>query len=316
MKNILFYNSGGGLGDSIQLFPLILSIKNYYKNCEFYYLGAHKNHFTSSLKEYEIKLKTLDLKLKYFGFRLWHIFFVKKNFFKLGIEKFDLIIDLQSKLRNTLILKQIPHNLFYSQTLNYKFCSIKKNFIKEKHLDNLMLFLNVKIPKTEYNLSLLNKNLLQLAKTLLPKKNYIGFSLTQGNAYRKKNWSLDKFKFLAKEFIKRGKIPVFFIEDNEKLIKDISYEIPEALFPERKSHLKCPALVTALASRLDLAVTIDNGIMHMMGLAKIPMIVLFGPTNSKKFAPKYKSIKILDSKILYKSKNINLITVNDVLDSI
>ena len=179
-----------------------------------------------------------------------------------------------------------------------------------------MLFLNVKIPKTEYNLSLLNKNLLQLAKTLLPKKNYIGFSLTQGNAYRKKSWSLDKFKFLAKEFIKRGKIPVFFIEDNEKLIKDISYEIPEALFPERKSHLKCPAIVTALASRLDLAVTIDNGIMHMMGLAKIPMIVLFGPTNSKKFATKYKSIKILDSKILYKSKNVNLITVNDVLDSI
>ena len=54
----------------------------------------------------------------------------------------------------------------------------------------------------------------------------------------------------------------------------------------------------------------------MMGLAKIPMIVLFGPTNSKKFAPKYKSIKILDSKTLYKSKNINLITVQDVLGSI
>ena len=27
MKNILLYNSGGGLGDSIQLIPLILSLK-------------------------------------------------------------------------------------------------------------------------------------------------------------------------------------------------------------------------------------------------------------------------------------------------
>ena len=29
-----------------------------------------------------------------------------------------------------------------------------------------------------------------------------------------------------------------------------------------------------------------------MGLANIPMIVLFGPTNSKKFAPSKKNIKI------------------------
>ena len=54
----------------------------------------------------------------------------------------------------------------------------------------------------------------------------------------------------------------------------------------------------------------------MMSLAEIPLIVLFGPTNSDKFAPKYNSVKILDSKILYKSKNINLITVKDVLGSI
>ena len=50
----------------------------------------------------------------------------------------------------------------------------------------------------------------------------------------------------------------------------------------------------------------------MMGLANIPMIVLFGPTDSEKFAPKIDSIKILDSKKIYKSKDINKITVYDV----
>ena len=50
----------------------------------------------------------------------------------------------------------------------------------------------------------------------------------------------------------------------------------------------------------------------MMGLANIPMIALFGPTDSEKFSPKINSIKILDSKIMYKSKNINTITVHDV----
>ena len=53
-----------------------------------------------------------------------------------------------------------------------------------------------------------------------------------------------------------------------------------------------------MSTRLDKAISIDNGVMHMIGLANIPMIVLFGPTNSKKFAPKIKNIDILDSKIL------------------
>ena len=52
--------------------------------------------------------------------------------------------------------------------------------------------------------------------------------------------------------------------------------------------------------------------MHMMGLSNVPMIVLFGPTDSEKFAPRVDNIKILDSKKIYKSKDINKITVHDV----
>ena len=51
----------------------------------------------------------------------------------------------------------------------------------------------------------------------------------------------------------------------------------------------------------------------MMGLANIPMIVLFGPTNSEKFAPKIENIDILDSKILNKSDDIETIREEDVL---
>ena len=87
-------------------------------------------------------------------------------------------------------------------------------------------------------------------------------------------------------------------------------------FPELNTKLACPALVTALASRLNTAVSIDNGIMHMLALSNIPMIVLFGPTNSKKFAPKNKFTHILDSKVIHKSKNINSIEVDEVLSLI
>ena len=95
MKKILIYNSGGGLGDSIQIIPFLLSLKNHYRKSDIFYLGAHPNHFEGKLKEYNLAIKTLELNLKYFGFRWWHLLFAKKNFKKNNVLKFDLIIDLQ-----------------------------------------------------------------------------------------------------------------------------------------------------------------------------------------------------------------------------
>ena len=315
MKNILIYNSGGGLGDSIQLIPLILSLKNHFKTTKFFYLGAHLNHFDGKLREYNIDTETLNLNLKYFGFRWWHILLAKKRFNKNKLAKFELIIDLQSKFRNSLILKTIPHNFFYSRTLNYFFCSKKIEFNSNNDLENLNLFLNEKIKKIEFKTEQLSKQIKNEAKKLLPNSNYVGFSLTQGNKYRKKSWSIYKFIALANKISINNKIPVFFIEKNRSdLIDKIKNQVPSAIFPELDSKIACPALVTALASRLDIAVSIDNGVMHMMGLAKIPMVVLFGPTNSKKFAPKNSYTRILDSKNIYNNSDINMITVDDVLN--
>ena len=56
--------------------------------------------------------------------------------------------------------------------------------------------------------------------------------------------------------------------------------------------------------------------MHMIGIANIPMIVLFGPTSSKKFAPKINKIDILDSNLIYNSSDISKISENDVLNLI
>jgi ADP-heptose:LPS heptosyltransferase len=317
MKKILIYNSGGGLGDSIQLIPLILSLQNHYKTSKFFYLGAHTNHFNGRLKEYGINTETFELDLKYFGFRLWHLLFVKKIFNKKNFSKFDLIIDLQTKFRNSLILKQIPHIDFYSMTLKGFFCNKKIKFETKNHLENLSLFINEKIKLINFDHKNLPKILINEARKLLPKNNYIGFSLTQGNRYRKKSWSIYKFINLANKIKIKNKVPVFFIEKNqEQIIEKIRNQVPSAIFPETKSNLACPALVTALCARLDLTVTIDNGVMHMFSLAKIRMIALFGPTSSEKFAPKDNFVKILDSKKIYKTKDINKITVDDVYNLI
>ncbi len=317
MKKILIYNSGGGLGDSIQLFPLILSLKNHFRKSNFYYLGAHTNHFNGKLREYGIRLETVDLNLKYFGFRWWHLLFVKKRAFINSQKKFDLIIDLQTKFRNSLILKQIPHELFYSRTFNGFFSTKKLHSKSLDHIENLSLFIEEDIIRLDFKVNKLSKDILKEAKRLLPNSNYVGFSITQGNEYRKKSWSIFKFTSLANKILAKNKIPVFFIEkDNIELIEKIKNQVPSAIFPELNSKLASPALVTALAARLNTAVSIDNGIMHMISLADIPMIVLFGPTNADKFAPKNKYVKVLDSKKIHKTDNIDSIQVDEILSLI
>ena len=230
MKKILIYNSGGGLGDSIQIIPLLLSLKNHYRRSNIFYLGAHLNHFEGKLKEYNIKTQTLELNLKYFGFRWRHWLFAKKNFNKYYQAKFDLIIDLQSKFRNSLILKRIPHVHFYSTTYNNIFLTKKIKFESKDHLENLSVFLNEKINSVNFNYNKLPNNILNEAKKLLPKSNYIGFSITQGNEYRKKSWSIYKFISLANKSLIKNKIPVFFIEKNkEHIIEKIKNQVPGAL---------------------------------------------------------------------------------------
>ena len=61
INRILFYNSGGGFGDALQILPLINTLKIELKNTKFYYLSAHDNHFNSSLKNLNCHIDTLSL---------------------------------------------------------------------------------------------------------------------------------------------------------------------------------------------------------------------------------------------------------------
>ena len=321
IDRILIYNSGGGIGDALQILPFINALKNKFKNANFFYLCAHENHFNSNLKDFNCHINTLDLNIKYFGFRWWHLLILKKKVKEKNIKKFDLIIDLQSKFRNSLILKMIPHKYFLSPCLNFKFSKPNLNLKKISKMNINMLqavniLLNTDCKLEDYDLSNIEDKFTAESKKLLPKSNYIGFSITQGNVYRKKEWPLKNIVDLCNMFKQINKTPVFFIEKkNIDLKNKIQKLIPYSLFPEHESNLSSPALVTCLGKRLDFAITIDNGVMHMLSLARIPMISLFGPTDSKKFAPEYEKSIILDSKEIHNTNDISAITVEDVLQA-
>ena len=190
---------------------------------------------------------------------------------------------------------------------------------KHKKINNTILsainrILGTNYQLREYNINKIDKKFFIESEKLLPKNNYVGFSITQGNVYRKKEWPLSNIVKICNKLVQNNKIPVFFIiKKNHELKNKIKNLIPSALFPEHETNLSSSALVTCLGKRLDFAISIDNGVMHMLSLSKVPMIVLFGPTDSEKFAPDYKDTVILDSKKIYKSSNISSISAEDVL---
>ena len=65
INRVLLYNSGGGIGDAIQILPLINTLKNELKNTKFYYLSAHENHFNSTLKDLNCEIESLNLKITF-----------------------------------------------------------------------------------------------------------------------------------------------------------------------------------------------------------------------------------------------------------
>ena len=263
----------------------------------------------------------MDLSIRYFGFRWWHALIVNKRINNSNVKSFDLILDLQSKIRNSLILKMIPHKFFISSCFNFRLSKPILHVKKEKKNYNTILKAinslykkNYKI--SEFDINKIDKKFFLESERLLPKNNYVGFSITQGNVYRKKEWPLENIIKISNKLVENKKTPVFLIEKKNDILRNkIRKFIPVALFPEHESNISSPALVTCLGKRLDFAITIDNGVMHMLSLAKVPMISLFGPTDSEKFAPEYKNSIVLDSKKLYNKKNVSSITVEDVLQA-
>jgi len=246
INRVLFYNSGGGIGDAIQILPLINSLKKEFKNANFYYLCAHENHFNHSLKDLNCHINSINLNIKYFGFRWWHLLTVKNQIKKKNIEKFDLIIDLQSKIRNSLILKMIPHKFFISSCFNFflskpKINIIKKIKINETILNALNKMLDTKCTLQDFDFNKIDNKYKEESKRLLPKNNYVGFSITQGNVYRKKEWPLSNVVSLCNKLKDKNKIPVFFIEKKKnKLKKKINELIPNAIFQEHERKLSSP----------------------------------------------------------------------------
>jgi ADP-heptose:LPS heptosyltransferase len=324
LKKILIYNTGGGLGDSVQIVNLILSLKKKFDGYEIYLLQGNQEYlFETKLKDLNLNfIKKPKIEILHFGFR-WKHFLEIGKIVKRNNLYFDIIIDLQSKLRNTLILKRIPHAFLFSSTLNFFFnrpsilIRNKKKSINERIIECLKIYTQNNFEIIKFDTKLIDPSFNTEATRLLPDKKYVGLSITQGNPYRKKSLQLNTILEITKYLLSINKKPVFLIEKKYSDLKNqIETQVKNTLFPEFESEINNPCLTIMLGRRLDYSITIDNGVMHLLSLANVPMIAIFGPTCADKFAPKVDKIKILSSQKLFNSKNIDLITPRIIIEQI
>jgi ADP-heptose:LPS heptosyltransferase len=324
LKKILLYNTGGGLGDSVQIVNLLLSLKKKFDGYEIYLLQGNQEYlFETKLKDLNLNfIKKTKIEILHFGFK-WKHFLEIGKIVKRNNLYFDIIIDLQSKLRNTLILKKIPHAFLFSSTLNFFFnrpeilIKNKKKSINERIIECLKIYTQNNFETIKFNTKLIDPSFNTEATRLLPDKNYVGLSITQGNPYRKKSLQINTILEIVKYLLSINKKPVFLIEKKYSDLKNqIETHVKNTLFPEFETEVNNPCLTIMLGRRLDYSITIDNGVMHLLSLANVPMIAIFGPTCADKFSPKVDKIKIISSQKLFNSKNIDLITPRIIIEQI
>ena len=54
IKNVLLYNSGGGLGDSLSMITIIQWLKDYYQLSKIFYIqNGIQKHFETSLRDFD-----------------------------------------------------------------------------------------------------------------------------------------------------------------------------------------------------------------------------------------------------------------------
>ena len=315
IKNVLLYNSGGGLGDSLLMIPLIQWLKDYYQLSKIHYIqNGIQKHFETSLKDFDNGfVHTINfLPENYAFFKLTriknysHFKFGKQMLETIGIKKFDLIIDGQTRVNNSLVLKSIPHKYFISPSCRFLLSKPKKFIYNSKHVCGRIfdyfektLNINVSIP-TELNY-IQEKYLDEASKLFKNHKKYIGFSITAGHPTREKEISLKTIVEVANYFSDKNFVPTFLIEEKYKeKINTIKTMVRNPYFPEHlaQSSLKNPLLVVAMGRKLHSAISINNGIMHMLGLAGTKTAIFFDE-NSDKFRP----LNGNKSKIYSSSKN-------------
>lgn len=209
---------------------------------------------------------------------------------------FDLILDTQRGPLATLALRRLPHRRLVSPAARGWLSTVRAGKRKRapdmlrQMLDLLEVAAGVPVPTPVENIVAVPDSLKVAAAAILPVGQPL-IGLAPGAGGRHKCWPQDSFVSLARQQVAAGRIPVFLIGPAElDWAQGLARQVPEALFPLQDprlidAHGLTPFVTIAVAGALDAIVCNDAGVGHLSAASGTPVIVLYGPTSPRKFAP-------------------------------
>lgn len=241
--------------------------------------------------------------------------------------RFDLVIDMQKTWWKTLAVRRVRHSVFISASKHFLFSSRwPRSFKKpERLIDQFMMLLDavkqqpqVEPPPTVWFTA---EQAARAERLLPPGKTYV--ALVPGAGDRSKCWPLDRFIELAKGQAAKGRTPVFILGPEEaEWLAPLRAAVPESVMPGWNEGgwneggaldpaVAQPMQVSALGSRLDVAVSNDCGTAHMLAAGGVKLVSLFGFTNGAKYQPAAPVFRRLEAKS-YGTRDVASIPLADV----
>ena len=317
-KKILVFSNGEKIGDGIIKLQLLHEINNRLPEYQLYWLtNKGKTVYSNTLKfissNYIHKIYDQADLNPFF----WNKISKKYNFEN---EFFDYILDTQKSVIRTIALKRIKHKNFISGSANGLFSTKKIKYTKKNKyylnyildLLDLIVFKNI---ENDFQIPI-SENLERLITKILPKnKSCVG--IAPGAGEKNKIWSLENYIELCNHLERKNKTIIFFVGPDELYLKEkLKNFFPHSIFIEEHiTGYQNIEIIMATTKYLQIAISNDSGVSHMLSTGYCPLIKLFGPKDPKKFTPENRNLYYISSSDFY-SKDINKIPVSMVIEQI
>jgi ADP-heptose:LPS heptosyltransferase len=320
IHSVLVYVGLDRLGDGLLKLPFARGLRTAFPNAHLtWFAGKETSVYAGVLAP--LVADVIDEVIEYGGVGLHPSETLKRQ--PLKDRRFDIVIDTQRIFWTSLSAWRIRHGQFISPAAKFLLSSVKpgNGYKSPKAMQRQMLdLLEIASGMTFETPTKLNLDFPQahhdMAAQLLPVGPcYIGFA--PGSGGRPKCWPLNRYIALAELAEARGAVPVFLIgPQEEEWAAEIKAKLPNALLPLQygngaAAHGYNPLFTMALGSRLTAAVSNDSGIAHMLAVAGVPLIVLYGPTVYEKFPPMTDVITVIRAE-KYGSRDMTAIPLDDV----
>jgi ADP-heptose:LPS heptosyltransferase len=293
---------GDGLGDGIMRIPLLHAIQRRWPNHRVWWVAAGPTALSTALQSYTAgDIERIDV-----GFSMEASSGEIRR--KAGqLPYFDVIFNFYSRITSVLFARRLLKPREHYACLPLQLGSsrrdsrwiLRRPAHKLHRLRSIAAAAGCELRPAWESFPVSRQAMAAAARLIRADGKAVGFAVGRGNLAVEKEWPLDRFFAAARLLMERGRTPVFLVGPAERpLVERMRSNLPSAIIaeldrPDPVTGAQGIDLCLAIGARLGAAITNDAGLAHVLAVADVPLVALFGPTNPRRWAPEVELIQIL-----------------------